>query len=115
MSVWYWNPGDRYLFLLANTANIGQYSLPLACYNGQTPIACAIPADLRPLLDEFKRWEPPTTVRSAIVDWHGAVGPGKQYSVWFSEDEEGAETMLSTCCHAVVQTQSGDRSKASNL
>ena len=36
------SPGDRYLLLLANTGYIGQYSLQVACYNGQTPIAHAI-------------------------------------------------------------------------
>jgi hypothetical protein len=70
------SPGDRYLLLLANTGYIGQYSLLLACYNGQTPIAHAIPAGLQPLLEDFPRWEPPIAPHSALVDWHDAVGPG---------------------------------------
>ena len=83
------SPGNRYLLLLANTGYIGQYSLPFACYNGQTPIAPAILADLQPLLEDFPRWEPPITPRSALVDWHDAVGQGSTYSVWFHEHEEG--------------------------
>lgn len=46
---------------------------------------------------EFRRWKPPTTARSAIVDWHDAIGPGCKYSVWFGENEEGAEARSSAC------------------
>ena len=84
------NPGDRYLLLLANTEYIRESYLPLACYNGQTPIANKLPAELQLLLSDYPRWRwrPPGTARRALVDWYGAVGPGSKYSVWFDEDEE---------------------------
>ena len=54
--------GDRYLLLLANTEYMGGSYLPLACYNGQTPITCAVPPDLRPRVDGFERCEPPNSL-----------------------------------------------------
>ena len=71
--------------------------LPLACYNGQTPVVNKVPAQLLPVLDEFPRWDPLTTARGAVVDWYGAVGPGSKYSVRFAEDEDGAEARSSAC------------------
>ena len=91
------NPGDRYLLLLANTEYIRESYLALACYDGQTPIANKLPAELQLDLNNYPRWNPPGTARGALVDWYGAVGPGSKYSVWFDEDDEGAEATPSAC------------------
>ena len=94
---------DHYLVLLDNTEYMGNSdghdcSLSLACYNGQTSTTQHVPRKLRPSLDRFQRWTPPgTDSSSAIVHWYDAVGRGSKYSVWFGEDEEGAQARPSAC------------------
>jgi hypothetical protein len=82
------NPSDRYLLLLSEVQYIGRSTLPLACYNGQSPVTFAVPAALHPHVDSFPCWTPPFAKSGAIVSWNPDVGPGSTYSLdsqWFNE------------------------------